>query len=208
MQPAITTIFFCIIAYLLGSVPFGLVLTRLFSNADIRREGSGNIGATNVRRTAGPLLGLLTLLGDVAKGALPVYLSQHIPAWPPGWLETAGTFTALSAFLGHLFPLYLKFKTGGKGVATAGGGFGVLSPPAILVAVVLFIGCVFISRKVSLGSLTAALSLPITTYCFSESKTIAAGAALAAIFIVLRHRDNIRRLVAGTEPSIGTVKRH
>lgn len=207
MQPVIITGFFCIIAYLLGSIPFGLVLTRLFGDVDIRQEGSGNIGATNVRRTAGPLLGLLTLLGDVAKGTLPVYLAQTIPTLPPNWFETAGALAALSAFLGHLFPIYLKCKTGGKGVATAAGGFGALSPPALLVSILLFIGCVLVCRKVSVGSLSAALSLPITIYYFSQSLPITAAAAVAAGLIILRHRDNIRRLLSGTEPSIGTVKR-
>ena len=116
-------------AYFLGSIPFGLVLTRLFTSIDIRKTGSGNIGATNVRRMAGNLLGVLTLIGDVLKGALPVFLATALVRGEAGNIpEMIIAFVATGAFIGHLFPVYLKFKTGGKGVATAFGCFLVISP--------------------------------------------------------------------------------
>jgi glycerol-3-phosphate acyltransferase PlsY len=192
-----------ILAYLLGSIPFGLVLTRLFTSIDIRKTGSGNIGATNVRRMAGNLLGFLTLLGDVLKGALPTLLALALVRGEPG--ETAQTITAcvaVAAFAGHLFPVYLGFKTGGKGVATALGGCLVIAPLAVLFFLIIFAGGVKITRRVSAGSLAAtALLVPAVWFTTASVAYLAASLAMA-VFIFVRHRDNLRRLIAGTEPTL------
>lgn len=192
------------LAYLLGSIPFGLVLTRLFTSIDIRRTGSGNIGATNVRRMAGNRLGFLTLLGDVLKGALPVLLAIVL-LWGEQPRESAravAACAAVAAFTGHLYPLYLGFRTGGKGVATALGGCLVLSPPAVLVALAVFIAAVKISRRASVGSLAAAAALAPAVWLTTGSPAYLAGTLFMAVFIFARHRDNLKRLMAGTEPTI------
>ena len=153
MTPATqyATVGLVIFAYLFGSIPFGLVLTRLFTSVDIRREGSGNIGATNVRRLAGTPLGILTLAGDVSKGALPVYLSQMVTASTIIPQEVYVSIVALAAFLGHLYPLYLKLKSGGKGVATAAGGLAAILG---VVALVLFLSAQLYAMGRLLGQLT------------------------------------------------------
>jgi glycerol-3-phosphate acyltransferase PlsY len=191
------------LAYLLGSIPFGLVLTRLFTSVDIRKTGSGNIGATNVRRLAGNLLGFLTLLGDVLKGALPVLLAVALLRGEPGELPRSITAAvACSAFAGHLFPIYLGFKTGGKGVATALGGCLVISPLAVLVFLVCFIGVVKITRRVSVGSLAGTVVLVPAVWLTTGSEAFLFGTLLMAGFIFIRHRENIQRIVAGTEATI------
>jgi glycerol-3-phosphate acyltransferase PlsY len=187
-------------SYLLGSIPFGLVLTRLFTAEDIRRQGSGNIGATNVARVAGAGFGLATLLGDFFKGFVPAYLALRLApaAIPP---EAFGAAAALLALAGHLFPLYTRFRGGGKGVATAGGGFAALAPYAVLIAAAVFLIVFALGRRVSAGSLAAVAALPIAAYATTGSAAVAAVASLAAVFIFRRHRENIRRLRNGTEPA-------
>lgn len=192
-----------ILAYLLGSIPFGLVLTRLFTSIDIRNTGSGNIGATNVRRMAGNLLGFLTLLGDVLKGALPTLLAVALFRGEP--CEAAQAITAcvaVAAFAGHLFPVYLGFKTGGKGVATALGGCLVMAPLAVLFFLIIFVGVVKITRRVSAGSLVATALLVPAIWFTTASVAYLAGSLTMAVFIVGRHRDNLKRLFAGTEPTL------
>lgn len=192
------------IAYLLGSIPFGLVLTRLFTSIDIRKSGSGNIGATNVRRMAGNLLGLLTLLGDVLKGALPVLLSMALfRGESPELAEAVTACVAVAAFAGHLFPVYLGFKTGGKGVATALGGYLVIAPLAVLLCLVFFVGVVKITRRVSAGSLAATALLGPAVWFTTTSAAYLAGSLFMAGFIFIRHRGNLARLIAGTEPTVG-----
>ena len=188
-------------AYLLGSIPWGLILTRLFSSADITREGSGNIGATNVSRVAGPALGLLTLAGDFLKGAVPVYLAVMLAGHQQSAADIVPSIVGLAAFGGHLYPVYSGFKNGGKGVATAAGCFAVLSAPACLSALAVFVVLVVASRRVSAGSLAAALALPIAAWIFTNSWQIAACAAVMTAFIFIRHTDNIKRLLAGAEPT-------
>ena len=188
-------------AYLLGSISWGLILTRLYSSADITKEGSGNIGATNVSRVAGPALGLLTLAGDFLKGAVPVYLAVMLAGHQQSTADIVPSIVGLAAFGGHLFPVYSGFKSGGKGVATAAGCFAVLSAPACLGALAVFVVVVVASRRVSAGSLAAALTLPIAAWIFKNSWEIAACAAVMAVFIFIRHTDNIKRLLSGTEPS-------
>ncbi len=193
-------------AYLLGSVPWGVVLTRLFASADVRRQGSGNIGATNVARVAGPGLGLATLAADVLKGYVPAALAAGLMA--PGMeAEIYRTAVALLAFAGHLFPVFTRFRGGGKGVATAGGGFLALAPAALLVALAVFLAVAAISRRVSAGSLAAFAALPVAVYLTTHSVAVCAGAVVAAIFVFIRHAGNISRLIAGTEPVFRLGKR-
>jgi glycerol-3-phosphate acyltransferase PlsY len=189
-------------AYLLGSIPWGLVLTRLFTSVDIRQLGSGNIGATNVRRVAGTTLGALTLAGDVLKGAFPVWLAVTITAPNELWGEIYISLVALAAFSGHLYPVYMKFKDGGKGVATAGGCFVVISPMACAVAIVVFILFICLFNRASAASLAAAAALPVAVWYFTGSGVLTGCAVVTAIFIYFRHIDNIKRLLSGAEPSI------
>jgi glycerol-3-phosphate acyltransferase PlsY len=187
-------------AYLIGSIPWGLILTRLFTDIDIRRHGSGNIGATNVRRLAGTPLGLATLVGDVAKGAVPTYLAGALAPASPLPLAGFVSLVALAAFLGHLFPLYTGLREGGKGVATAAGAIAVISPLSVGIALAAFILAVAVSRRVSVGSLAAAVCLPFLTGGLTHSGVYGACAAVMAVFIIYRHKSNIRRLRDGTEP--------
>ncbi len=189
-------------AYLLGSIPWGLVLTRLFTSVDIRQLGSGNIGATNVRRVAGTTLGALTLAGDVLKGAFPVWLAVTITAPNELWGEIYISLVALAAFSGHLYPVYMKFKDGGKGVATAGGCFVVISPMACAVAIVVFILFICLFNRASAASLAAAAALPVAVWYVIGSGVLTGCAVVTAIFIYFRHIDNIKRLLSGAEPSI------
>lgn len=185
-------------AYLLGSIPSGVLLTTLFSKEDIRAKGSGNIGATNVARVAGMRLGLLTLALDLAKGGGPVYLAGVSGFGNP---QTAMTLAALAAVGGHMFPVYYGFKGGGKGVATAAGSFLVIAPTACLAAVLLFALVVGLSRRVSAGSLAAAVALSPAVWYASSSVFFFAGACTISLLVVLRHRENIKRLVKGEEPA-------
>jgi glycerol-3-phosphate acyltransferase PlsY len=184
-------------AYLIGSIPSGALLTAAFAGQDIRQQGSGNIGATNVARVAGIRLGLLTLAMDLLKGAGPVYLAGR---FGPGSVDTAMTLAALAAVGGHLYPVYSGFKGGGKGVATAAGCFLVLAPAACLAAIIMFALVVFLTRRVSAGSLAAALSLPPGVWFATSSGYILAGACVISLFVILRHKDNIVRLASGKEP--------
>ena len=189
-------------AYLLGSIPWGLVLTRLFTSVDIRQQGSGNIGATNVRRVAGTTLGALTLAGDVLKGALPVWLAVTITAPNELWGEIYISLVAIAAFSGHLYPVYMKFKDGGKGVATAGGCFFVISPMACVVAILVFILFICLFKRVSASSLAAAAALPVAVWYATGSGVLTGCAVVTAIFIYFRHMDNIKRLLSGAEPTV------
>jgi len=190
------------IAYLLGSIPVGLLVARAVTGKDIRQHGSGNIGATNVRRMAGNSAGAITLVGDMAKGALPVALAVHL-AGPASWVPP---LTALAAFLGHLFPIYFRCRTGGKGVATAAGGVAVLSWPVVLAALVGFAAVVAMTRRVSAGSLAASAILPAAAILFGSPAPVTAVCMVFAVIIYIRHHENIRRLIAGTEPAIGNPK--
>lgn len=187
-------------AYLLGSVPCGLLLAQLFAGTDVRQSGSGNIGATNVARVVGPLAGVVTLILDVAKGAGAVLLAEKLLNSSAVWMTAA----AVAALLGHCFPVWLKFK-GGKGVATAAGVFLVLSPLACLAAAILFILVVVFWRYVSLGSISAAAALPLLLYLLwapghAPPAAVTLGALAATLLIIYKHRGNIERLLQGTEP--------
>lgn len=196
-----------IFAYLLGSIPFGLVLTRFFTSVDIRKEGSGNIGATNVRRVAGTSMGLFTLAGDVLKGVVPVSIAMVMNYPSQLAYEIFIGLTALCAFLGHLYPVYMKLKNGGKGVATALGCFMVISPVACLVALLTFLIVALSSNHASTGSLSAAAVLPVAVLIKTNSLLITTCAAVISILIIYRHKDNIKRLLAGEENVIRKKKK-
>ena len=188
------------IAYLLGAIPFGLIMIKWVKGMDLRQIGSGNIGATNAGRAGGWPLGLATLCLDVLKGALPVYLS--VAAFSPSTALPAMGLTALGACCGHLFPVYLKFKTGGKGVATAAGCFAIISPVSLLIAFTVFLVLALLSNRVSVGSMAAAASLPIAVFLIEKTWLLGGFAGVIALLIIIRHKDNIQRLRAGTEPTI------
>jgi glycerol-3-phosphate acyltransferase PlsY len=193
-------------AYFLGSIPFGLILAKLFGGADVRQKGSGNIGATNVARVVGPLAGILTLILDVAKGAAAVLLAERLSNDSATWMMIAGVV----ALVGHCFPVWLKFK-GGKGVATAAGVFLVLSPPVFLGAVILFLLVVIVWRYVSLGSISAAAAMPLLMYFLwaphhAPPLAVTFGALAAALLIIYQHRANLQRLLEGDEPKFSLSK--
>jgi len=189
-----------VVAYLLGSIPFGLLVGSVFGGRDVRKAGSGNIGATNVSRVAGPFAGVLTLLLDAAKGAFAVLLAARLTNDSALWMMIAG----LCALVGHCFPIWLGFH-GGKGVATAAGIFLVLCPPAFFGALILFFLVVLYWRFVSLGSMSAAAAMPLLIYFFwaphhAPPYAVTFGSLAAALLIVYKHDANIQRLVQGGEP--------
>jgi acyl phosphate:glycerol-3-phosphate acyltransferase len=193
-------------AYLVGSVPFGLLLAKLFAGTDVRQSGSGNIGATNVARVVGPLAGVLTLIFDIAKGAGAVLLAEKLSSGSARWMTAA----AVAALLGHCFPIWLKFK-GGKGVATAAGVFLVLSPLACLAAAILFVLVVVFWRYVSLGSISAAAAMPLLIYFLwaprhAPPPVVSFGALAATLLILYKHRGNLQRLLQGAEPKFTLSK--
>ena len=186
--------------YVLGSIPFGYLLVRAQSGGDLRDMGSGNIGATNVARTAGWLTGVMTLILDAAKGFFAVWLIGHFSDGNIRLMMYAG----LAAILGHLFPVWLGFS-GGKGVATALGVFLAICWAAAAGAVAVFVIVALFWRYVSLASISAAAALPLLVYVLYAPRhappaAVSAGALLAAILIIIQHRGNIERLMAGTEP--------
>ncbi|HVS89033.1 MAG TPA: glycerol-3-phosphate 1-O-acyltransferase PlsY [Candidatus Acidoferrum sp.] len=194
-------------AYFLGSIPFGLFLAKLLGGSDVRRAGSGNIGAANVGRVVGPLAGILTLLLDTAKGAAAVWLAARFTHESAVWMMLA----ALAALVGHCFPVWLKFK-GGKGVATALGVFLALCPLAALAALFLFALVVACWRYVSLGSISAAAAMPLLMYFLwaphhAPPLIIAFGSLAAALLVVYKHGANIQRLMQGEEPKFPSSKK-
>jgi len=187
-----------LLIYLVAAVPTGVVLTRLMGLEDVRSRGSGNIGATNVYRVAGKLPGILTLLGDILKGFLPLLAVKYWLAPTPLQLGVAGVV----AIVGHCYPVYLRFK-GGKGVATALGIFLVLDPPALLGGALVFLAAVALSRYISLGSVLAAIAVPLFTLLFGRPLPMVLSACVIGALIVWRHRDNLQRLLKGTENRFG-----
>lgn len=194
------TILLLLFAYFCGSLPWGVIFTRLFSAVDVRAEGSKNIGANNVYRLAGKKLGLLTLSGDLLKGAVPVIVATL-------WLDASGwkgevlvCLVALSAFAGHLFSIFLGFR-GGKGVATAAGGFLALSPMSLLVCFLVYVLVVCWTGYSSAGSLSASAVLPGAVWLATHSIPLLLCALVMAVAIYVRHADNIKRLIKRTEYS-------
>lgn len=191
-------IVFPLIGYLLGAVPFGLVISRM-AGIDVRTRGSRNIGATNVSRVLGKKLGFVTLVCDCLKGLLPMYLAAlFLPE--SGQKELIIAATGVMAVVGHMFPVYLKFK-GGKGVATGLGVFLYLSPAAIAISLVVFVAAVAISGFVSLGSLLASGLIPLWLFFLGASKTTIVASGCVALLIWLKHHENIDRLIHGREKS-------
>jgi glycerol-3-phosphate acyltransferase PlsY len=196
--------------YLLGSIPTGYLLMRLFRRQDIRSVGSGNIGATNVLRSGGKGLGAATFLLDMLKGSASVWigglLGAHLlPAMPLRWVQA---LAALFAVLGHMFPVWLKFR-GGKGVATGFGVFLVASPWAALAAISVFGIVLFLTRYVSLASILGAASFPLFAWLLVTGACppfFVAVQFIVALLIILKHHQNIRRLLAGTESRFGATK--
>jgi len=186
-----------IFSYLLGSVPSGLIIGKL-SGLDVRKAGSGNIGATNVARLLGKRGGLLTLVGDTAKGFIPVLIVQQM-----GFSHPVAALVGVAAFLGHVYPIFLKFK-GGKGVATSFGVLLGLAPLATMILLVVFAAVAFTTRLVSLSSMVTAVAAPLVLWLFYYSPTYVIMTAFMAVMIVFRHYANIQRLLNGTEPRFGT----
>ncbi len=206
-----------VISYLLGSIPFGYILVRLFRGEDVRATGSGNIGATNVMRSGSKGLGIATLVLDAAKGycavALAAGFSESIFTY-----QIDGTYAvdksiamalaAAFAILGHIFPVWLKFK-GGKGVATGVGSFLALAPKAVLVVLLIFAAIVAVSRYISLGSIVATAAFPVFAFLLYRGNITPAFVITtlgAAALIIAKHHQNIRRLLAGTENRFGSKK--
>ncbi len=216
-------------SYLLGSIPFGYLLVRIFRGVDVRETGSGNIGATNVARTGSKGLAIATLMLDALKGyvAVTVAFRLTVPHQPMlvgyvvgwrGWvsmpepLQRAYVAAALAGFcaiVGHMFPIWLRFK-GGKGVATAVGAFTAIAAPAVLVVLVIFIAIVAVTRYVSLGSILGAAVFPIAAWRLDPFTRIPAVIGLiiaSCLLVIIRHKDNIRRLLAGKENRFGAERR-
>jgi glycerol-3-phosphate acyltransferase PlsY len=184
-------------AYLIGSVPFALYFARIWGARDLHARGSGNLGAANVMRTSGVTPGLIVLLLDVGKGAAGVWVADRLGG--PASMPAAAGFAAV---VGHIYPVWLRFR-GGKGVATACGAFSVLAPVAMMLALGAFIGSVWITRYVSLGSVLAVSLLPPLAYATDGRLEVVLAAAAAATLIVFRHRSNLSRVRLGTERRFG-----
>jgi len=205
------------VSYLLGSIPFGYILVRLFRGEDVRATGSGNIGATNVMRSGSKGLGIATLILDAGKGYLAVALAAGFAESTFAYQidghysvdkSIAMALAAAFAILGHIFPVWLKFK-GGKGVATGVGSFLALAPKAVLVVLIIFAAIVAVSRYISLGSIVATAAFPIFAFLFYRGASTPAFVITtlgAAALIIAKHHQNIRRLIAGTENRFGSKK--
>lgn len=180
------------LAYLAGSIPTGVLLGRI-AGVDVRAEGSGNIGATNVARTAGRKLGILTLVGDALKGFVPVLVARAVGLTPPG-IAAVG----VAALCGHVFSIFLAFR-GGKGVATGVGVLLALAPGAVPIALAVFVASMALSRIVSLSSILASLIAPLAIALLDYPVPFVWAAVVIAAIIVARHHENISRLMAGTE---------
>jgi glycerol-3-phosphate acyltransferase PlsY len=205
----LASLLIAVAAYLLGSIPIGYLLVRLFLHEDIREAGSGNIGATNVLRSGGKLLGAATFLLDMLKGCSAVWLGAYIATLLPGLASRdAQALAALLAVLGHVFPVWLGFH-GGKGVATGFGVFLAATPLAALAAISVFFLVLAISRYVSLASILGSASFPLFAYFLvtgSRPPFFIAAQFAVALIIIVKHHQNIRRLFAGTESRIGAKK--
>ncbi|HEY2844784.1 MAG TPA: glycerol-3-phosphate 1-O-acyltransferase PlsY [Bryobacteraceae bacterium] len=190
-----------LIAYLLGAIPFGYLLTRFTTGKDVRTEGSGNIGATNVLRAAGRGAGLATLVLDMAKGFAAVWIAGMLTDNSPGWMADA----ALAVMLGHAFPIFLGFK-GGKAVATFVGAFLCLTPIPALAAMLLFVIAVTITGFISAGSILAAATFPLGLWLIAHpTPNVLLAALIAAAIVVYRHKENMRRMRTGQEPAFRWV---
>jgi glycerol-3-phosphate acyltransferase PlsY len=184
-------------AYLLGSIPFALFAARRWSGADLRRAGSGNLGAANVMRVSGIGAGLLVAALDMAKGAAGVLMAQRVTT-----SEAAPAMAAIAAIVGHVYPVWLRFR-GGKGVATAFGAFATLTPIAAIPALAVFVIAASTTKYISLGSVMASLALPPVAYLTGSAPPVVIAAAAACALIVFRHRTNLDRVRTGRERRLG-----
>ncbi|HUU39748.1 MAG TPA: glycerol-3-phosphate 1-O-acyltransferase PlsY [Desulfatiglandales bacterium] len=185
-------------AYLLAAIPSGLLISRKVEKLDITKAGSGNIGAANVAREVGLKWGLITLLIDILKGFVPVVAAHYLIGSSAGISEALKGIIGISALLGHQFPVYHYFK-GGKGVATCLGVFLAISPISCLFSVIIFIILVYLWRYISLGSISAAVTMPLWLYIMGHSTTIIFLSMIMSFLIIFQHRANIQRLIQGTE---------
>jgi acyl phosphate:glycerol-3-phosphate acyltransferase len=184
-----------LIAYLLGSVPFGYLLVKWKTGADVRASGSGNIGATNVLRTTGRTAGIATLLLDIAKGYAAVWIAGTLTDRSPLWMSAA----ALAVIAGHAYPIFLKFK-GGKAVASFVGAFLCLTPLALTAEIIIFVVMLAWTRHISMGSIVGAATFPLAVWLILQPPMpVEAAAIIGAIFIIYRHSNNLQRLHDGTE---------
>jgi glycerol-3-phosphate acyltransferase PlsY len=210
-MPYLPGLIVAVVAYLLGSIPFGFLLVLAFRREDIRTTGSGNIGATNVVRSGAKGLGALTFLLDAAKGYFAVFLIRHLHCWPtPPAMLVYGlpAIAALFAVLGHMHPVWLRFK-GGKGVATAFGVFLALSPRGALIGLAVFVIVFAIGRFVSLASIASAVVFPVAALWLARGQTtplLAAVTVFIPLLVIAKHRQNIARLLQGTEYRFGRAK--
>jgi glycerol-3-phosphate acyltransferase PlsY len=186
-----------IVSYIIGSIPTGYWLGKIWKGVDVRQHGSGNLGATNVFRVLGKGAGLVTLLIDITKGALPVLWVKM--AYPDllGWAVAAG----VAAIIGHTMSIFVRFR-GGKGVATSAGAFAALLPIPSFIAFLIFAGCLTITRMVSASSITAAIALALSSFLLSADPLLSFTALVIALLVIVKHRSNIGRIAAGTEPRI------
>lgn len=184
------------LGYLAGSVPFAFLLARR-GGIDLRRVGSGNVGATNVLRASGTRPAILAMCLDAAKGAVAVLVAERLTAGP-----ATPVAAGLAAIIGHIYPVWLRFQ-GGKGVATAAGVFAVLAPAALGIAAAVFVLGVWVTRYISVGSIASAITLAVAAAASDVPRAVASGAAVAALIIIHRHRGNLARLMAGTERRVG-----
>jgi len=184
-----------VVAYLAGGIPFGYLLVKLKTGQDVRSMGSGNIGATNVLRTTGRAVAVVTLLLDIAKGFFAVWFAARLTGNSPEWMSAA----ALAVMAGHAYPIFLKFR-GGKAVASFIGAFLYLTPIPLLATLVLFVIVVAVTRHISMGSLTMAGSLPLAVWLIEHPPApVLLASMVAGIFMIYRHRENIARIRAGKE---------
>jgi acyl phosphate:glycerol-3-phosphate acyltransferase len=184
-------------AYCIGSVPFALLLTRCWGAADLRRVGSGNLGAANVMRSSGVTAGVLCAVLDIAKGAASVVVASQFSNH-----AAAPAAAGFAAVVGHVYPVWLRFR-GGKGVATACGAFSVLAPTALPAVAAVFVVTVWMTKYVSLGSIVASIALPPLAYSLGSPPPVVIAAIAAATLIVFRHRSNLTRLLSRTERRLG-----
>ncbi|MGE3955106.1 MAG: glycerol-3-phosphate 1-O-acyltransferase PlsY [Vicinamibacterales bacterium] len=184
-------------AYLIGSIPFALVLARRWGGHDLHRVGSGNIGAANVLRASGIRAGIVVAALDIAKGSAGVMVAGRIAG-----VEHAAAIGGFAAVVGHIYPIWLRFR-GGKGVATACGVFGVLAPLAVPPALLAFLALTWTTRYISLGSVAASIVLPPVAWATGSTAAVVGAASAAAALIVFRHRSNLMRVRVGTERRIG-----
>lgn len=190
------TVLLLVLSYLVGAIPFAFILTRWFLDIDIREEGSGNVGSTNVLRTAGRQIALASFTGDVLKGVLAAWLGMHFGG------EVLAALCSVAAVIGHCWPVYLGFR-GGKGVATSAGIILYLFPQGVLISLVVFVIIVAISRYVSLASISVAALLPFLMWVFHKPSAILVMGAIMAALVIFQHRDNIKRLLDGSEMKLG-----